>query len=337
MMGALPAIFDGNREWADDFIEELKAYIRLNNNIGGMNSYLKRIALALTLIKGPLVASWTRDFGNFFDTLNAADDIPATWTAFLDEFAHQFQDTQREERTKLKLQTLRMKWPEIDQYISQFEQLAREAGYTIGNSETKQFFIQGLPRGVAEDVMKPPLIHTYTDIKERAIESVKSQQVIDQIFSPRRTPFPTRGTNPNPFNRPNRGGRPQQRPQPQPGRPQYTSTNAPPWMANQPVLMDVDRNKAGPSARGRAIQSQPRQPQQAQLCFQCNQPGHFARNCPQRKTQASLIDWNDDDETVAEEPKDKVAWMEEQLRSLTLEESSSLGERMREQQDFHSV
>jgi hypothetical protein len=41
MMGALPAIFDGNRERADDFIEELKAYIHLNNNVGGMNSYLK--------------------------------------------------------------------------------------------------------------------------------------------------------------------------------------------------------------------------------------------------------------------------------------------------------
>jgi hypothetical protein len=38
-----------------------------------------------------------------------------------------------------------MKWPEIDAYISQFEQLAREAGYMIGNAETKQFFIQGLP------------------------------------------------------------------------------------------------------------------------------------------------------------------------------------------------
>jgi hypothetical protein len=145
MMGALPAIFDGNREWADDFIEELKVYIRLNNNVGGMNSYLKCIALALMLIKGPLVASWARDFGDFFDTLTPADDIPATWATFLDEFAHQFQDTQREERAKLKLQMLCMKWPKIDQYISQFEQLAREPGYTIGNLETKQFFIQGLP------------------------------------------------------------------------------------------------------------------------------------------------------------------------------------------------
>jgi hypothetical protein len=141
MMGALPAIFDGNCKRADDFIEELKGYIYLNNNVGGMNPYLKRIALALTLIKGPLVANWVRDFGDFFDTLGPADDVPAAWQAFLNEFAQQFQDTQREEKAKLKLQGLRMKWPEIDAYILQFEQLAREANYTIGNSETKQFFI----------------------------------------------------------------------------------------------------------------------------------------------------------------------------------------------------
>jgi len=29
-MGALPAIFGGNRELADDFIEQLKGYIHLN-------------------------------------------------------------------------------------------------------------------------------------------------------------------------------------------------------------------------------------------------------------------------------------------------------------------
>jgi hypothetical protein len=78
MMGALPTIFDGNRKQSDDFIEELKAYIHLNNNVRGMNSYLKQIVLALTLIKGPLVTSWTQDFGNFFNTLNVADDILAT-------------------------------------------------------------------------------------------------------------------------------------------------------------------------------------------------------------------------------------------------------------------
>jgi hypothetical protein len=75
-----------------------------------------------------------------------------------------------------------MVWPNIDQYIADFEKLAREANYTIGNSETIQFFIAGLPQTIAEDVLKPPLVHHYSDIKDRAIQSLCSQQIIDQIF-----------------------------------------------------------------------------------------------------------------------------------------------------------
>jgi len=41
MMGALPAIFAGNREHADNFIEQLKGYIRLNRLVHGMNSYIQ--------------------------------------------------------------------------------------------------------------------------------------------------------------------------------------------------------------------------------------------------------------------------------------------------------
>jgi hypothetical protein len=59
-----------------------------------------------------------------------------------------------------------MTWPNINQYIADFEKLAREANYTIGNSETIQFFIAGLPRTVAEDVLKLPLVHHYSDIND---------------------------------------------------------------------------------------------------------------------------------------------------------------------------
>jgi len=41
MMGALPAIFTGNRKQADDFIEQLKGYIHLNRLVSGMNSFIQ--------------------------------------------------------------------------------------------------------------------------------------------------------------------------------------------------------------------------------------------------------------------------------------------------------
>ena len=37
-----------------------------------------------------------------------------------------------------------MTWPLIDQYIQDFEQLAAEAGYTLGDAPTNRYFVRGL-------------------------------------------------------------------------------------------------------------------------------------------------------------------------------------------------
>jgi len=62
-MGGLPQIFTGDRLIADDFIKEVKGYLRLNQDVAGYNSPIKKVALTLTLMKGPQVAGWTRDMG----------------------------------------------------------------------------------------------------------------------------------------------------------------------------------------------------------------------------------------------------------------------------------
>ena len=56
------------------------------------------------------------------------DDIEDVWIQFLDAFAEQFQDSQKGERAHTGLESIKMTWPLIDQYIQDFEQLAAEAG-----------------------------------------------------------------------------------------------------------------------------------------------------------------------------------------------------------------
>jgi len=174
MMGALPSIFAGDRMYADDFIDQLKAYIRLNRQVAGMGSYIQRVAFALTLIQGPLVAEWTRTMGEWIDALQQIDNIPAVWEQFLTEFATQYQDTQRQQCARAELKALRLKWPEIDQYANNFERLTRIAGYHLANPETIEFFIEGLPRSVVKDILRPPVPDTYEATKEKAIQSIKS-------------------------------------------------------------------------------------------------------------------------------------------------------------------
>ena len=132
-MGKLPEVFTGDKTRADDFIEEVKAYLRLNADVAGFNSPMKKVAFTVTLMKGPEVAGWTRDIGMMLDALNPnQDNVPAVWEQFLHEFSEQYQDTQREGRARTKLQQLQMKPGEIDEYIAQFEELARQANYTVG-------------------------------------------------------------------------------------------------------------------------------------------------------------------------------------------------------------
>ena len=66
---------------------------------------------------------------------------------------------------QLNLETCKMCFPDIDQYIATFEELAWQAGYTIGNGETISFFLKGLTSSILEDVMKPPFVTNYVDIK----------------------------------------------------------------------------------------------------------------------------------------------------------------------------
>jgi hypothetical protein len=46
-----------------------------------------------------------------------------------------------------------MWFPDVDQYISDFEDLVRQAGYTIGNEETIGFFLNGLTPSILDEVI----------------------------------------------------------------------------------------------------------------------------------------------------------------------------------------
>jgi hypothetical protein len=165
MMGQLPQIFTGDCSKADNFIEEVKGYLCLNQDVAGFDLPIKKIVFTLMLIKEEDMARWTRDMGDFLDRLTPADNILDLWTQFLAEFGQQFQDTQREDQACVQLEGLRMHFLDINQYIAKFEELARQVGYTAGNPETMHTFIKGLMPSVMEDVLKPLHAQGYHAIK----------------------------------------------------------------------------------------------------------------------------------------------------------------------------
>src|SRR6266853_1913361 len=153
------------------------------------------------------------------------DNIPRVWDYFTETFEQQFSDSTRTQRSRQQLEKLRFKFPNIDQYIADFEDLANLSGYTVSNDETINLFLKGFKgaRDLLNGILAPPLLNTYYDLKTRAINVTKSRQLINAIQ--RNAPggynyFPPQP--PRPF--------PQRQNQPSQGQyaqRQYNSTNAP--------------------------------------------------------------------------------------------------------------
>jgi hypothetical protein len=120
--------------------------------------------------------------GTWIDSLDPVnDDIQEVWDTFVQEFNDHFMDSQLQQRARLELDKCKMCFPNVDQYISDFKDLVRQAGYTIGNEETIGFFLNGLTPSVLDEVIRSLFPTTYNKHKEKAINITKGKQMIELI------------------------------------------------------------------------------------------------------------------------------------------------------------
>ena len=98
-------------------------------------------------------------------------------------------DSQKAQRARIELQTLKMTWPEIDEYISKFESIAHEASYNPVDPNTMQQFLQGLPQSIGQKVLKDTMVEMYEQMKKKVISITASQHIIHTLYKQ-----PTRST-----------------------------------------------------------------------------------------------------------------------------------------------
>jgi hypothetical protein len=124
-VGDLPTIFTGKREDTEQFINKMEGYFLLNQNVPKYHLPIQKVALALTLIKGPEVTRWARDIRTWVAGLDpAVQNVPEVWEQFTVEFLNQYADTQAMICTQTKLDELKMVYPHIDKYIADFKKTA---------------------------------------------------------------------------------------------------------------------------------------------------------------------------------------------------------------------
>jgi hypothetical protein len=77
LMGSTPTEFDRDRTKANQFMNKLQHYFRVNATVPGLQSWIRHIAIALTFIKGPTVDKWALNQGDWVDRLDPLiEDIP---------------------------------------------------------------------------------------------------------------------------------------------------------------------------------------------------------------------------------------------------------------------
>ncbi len=364
-MGKDPPLFQGKRKKAGTFINEVKKYLTLNYDVVGFNFLKKKVALVLTFMQGPEVEEWTRGILQWIQQVDNQSNMEDIWRVFLRWFYARFTDTQADFTARKDLTQLKMRFPDIDTYITDFKQTVRKALYRLGSHEMNQQFLSGLPRDVAKDVMCYPMPITYQEYTQKALASVRSKVLLRNVF---------RG------NRNFRAFAPQQQcpqwnnPHPQGQNvPQYNLSNAPWQMNNTLVPMNIDWNRAPNCGQGNYCsqgnycgnnfcgQQNPNHYQgncpfqgnatttgnPSNTCFQCGEVGHFARNCPKHRQSnqynwtANLINFNDGqnytDANIVEE--DPVEALQTQLNSLSTQDREKLAIAMGggDQQDFPSA
>ncbi len=128
-MGKDPPLFQGDRKKADTFINEVKKYLTLNDDIAGFKSPKKKVALVLTFMQGPEVEEWTRGMLQWIQQINDQSNTEDVWRVFQRWFYTRFTDTQADSMARKDLTQLKMRFPDIDSYIANFEQTVRKVLY----------------------------------------------------------------------------------------------------------------------------------------------------------------------------------------------------------------
>src|SRR6266446_2494603 len=115
-----------------------------------------------------------------------------------------------------------------------------------------QQFLSGLPRDIAEDVMCYPTPITYQEYSQKALASVRSKVLLKNIFGGGNKNFGTFSPQQQwlQWNNPCPQGQNNPQPSNWGSTPQYNSSNAPRWMNNTPVPINIDWNRAPNCGQG---------------------------------------------------------------------------------------
>jgi hypothetical protein len=158
LRGKVPKTFDGDRTKSKAFILDIQIYFKINRNKYDVKNVYSRVLLALSFIKGQNVVNWVGTQidqleDNLVNQCGGDEDDEDLWQEFEKEFKRAFISSTAKETAYVKLQALKMKGDQLDEYIAEFVTLIGELGWDYNSEMSCHKFREGLPTPLARNVI----------------------------------------------------------------------------------------------------------------------------------------------------------------------------------------
>jgi hypothetical protein len=289
LVGNTPLIFTGDRSRAEEFITQWQLYEGVNITNDLIRNAYQRAMLFLTYIQGPVVNEWVKGVnawlrGQIINQRWAPTD-ERLWNEVFDSFNRQFANVMEQEDAQAALaKGLQLERGNLDKLITEFEQLVRHAGYDINQDLVLRIFTSALPNAMYEYILRNiPQPTTYEQWRAAAINQqrvyVHMRNRADRFKT---KPKPTPNNNWKPFN--NQWRNPQRDPNAMdtsPGRTRARIAEAEDFLpGGNRYEQRVGGSWEGGYPRGPVQKDRQRK---VLTCFFCGKPGHFARDCRQKR------------------------------------------------------
>jgi hypothetical protein len=288
LVGNTPLIFKGERSRAEEFITQWQLYEGVNITNDLMRNAYQRAMLFLTYIQGPIVNEWVKGVnawlrGQIIHQRWAPTD-ERLWAEVFDSFNRQFANVMEQEDAQAALaKGLQLDKGDLDKLITEFEQLVRHAGYDINQDLVLRIFTSALPNTMYEYILRTlPQPATYEQWRSAAID----QQKVYVHMRNRADRFKTKKLPPTTTWRPfgNQWKNPQRDPNAMdtsPGRTRARVAEAEDFLpGGNRYEQRVGGSREGGYPRGPVQRDGQRK---VLTCFFCGKPGHFARDCRQKR------------------------------------------------------
>jgi hypothetical protein len=288
LVGNTPLIFKGERSRAEEFITQWQLYEGVNITNDLMRNAYQRAMLFLTYIQGPIVNEWVKGVnawlrGQIIHQRWAPTD-ERLWVEVFESFNRQFANVMEQEDAQAALaKGLQLEKGDLDKLITEFEQLVRHANYDINQDLVLRIFTSALPNTMYEYILRTlPQPASYEQWRSAAID----QQKVYVHMRNRADRFKTKKMPPITTWRPfgNQWRNPQRDPNAMdtsPGRTRARVAEAEDFLpGGNRYEQRVGGNREGGYPRGPVQKDGQRK---VLTCFFCGKPGHFARDCRQKR------------------------------------------------------